>query len=245
MTFRSICRKISRCSSRRKTPDWRTSRAAQRNVLLQLRSSRCPIVGPSSTLPDHADSPARRTAAAPCRGGRRDLRFDGKIDRLIDRRDVRKTLLLHANGGLLPGGVSGGAYQEILGDLHLFGNECGPCDDGRRRPGGVDTVAAGDTVRGVPPSVRATTCSARCSRLWSKPSAKSGSTTPAGPAAPVLQAGLEGLPGGPRPGVKHAGAGRRGTVTGSQAGAWERGGWGNERVERRCEAATAGAPCCW
>lgn len=50
---------------------------------------------------------------------------DGKVDQFIDRRDVKKTLPLHAfNGGpYYLGAFLVGAYQEILGDLHnLFGD---------------------------------------------------------------------------------------------------------------------------
>lgn len=50
---------------------------------------------------------------------------DGKIDHFIDRRDVRRTLQLHAFDGspYYLGAFLVGAYQEILGDLHnLFGD---------------------------------------------------------------------------------------------------------------------------
>ncbi|HVS63551.1 MAG TPA: biosynthetic arginine decarboxylase [Thermoanaerobaculia bacterium] len=50
---------------------------------------------------------------------------DGKIDRFIDRRDVKRTLPLHAANGqpYYLGVFLVGAYQEILGDLHnLFGD---------------------------------------------------------------------------------------------------------------------------
>ena len=50
---------------------------------------------------------------------------DGKVDAFIDRRDVKRTLLLHSfNGGdYYLGAFLLGAYQEILGDLHnLFGD---------------------------------------------------------------------------------------------------------------------------
>ena len=50
---------------------------------------------------------------------------DGKIDAFIDRRDVKKTLLLHPYDGhhYYLGAFLIGAYQEILGDLHnLFGD---------------------------------------------------------------------------------------------------------------------------
>src|SRR5579862_3189753 len=50
---------------------------------------------------------------------------DGKVDAFIDRRDVKKTLPLHAYNGepYVLAAFLVGAYQEILGDLHnLFGD---------------------------------------------------------------------------------------------------------------------------
>jgi arginine decarboxylase len=50
---------------------------------------------------------------------------DGKIDQFIDRRDVKRTLPLHAFNGdpYFLGVFLVGAYQEILGDMHnLFGD---------------------------------------------------------------------------------------------------------------------------
>src|SRR5436305_2678056 len=50
---------------------------------------------------------------------------DGKVDQFIDRRDVKKTLSLHAFNGkpYYLAAFLVGAYQEILGDLHnLFGD---------------------------------------------------------------------------------------------------------------------------
>ncbi len=50
---------------------------------------------------------------------------DGKVDRFVDRRDVRRTLPLHEPNGepYYLGAFLVGAYQEILGDLHnLFGD---------------------------------------------------------------------------------------------------------------------------
>jgi arginine decarboxylase len=78
---------------------------------------------------------------------------DGKLDRFVDRRDVKKTLPLHTvNGGSYYLGVFlVGAYQEILGDLHnLFGDthavhvSLDPNGDVR-----LDTLIKGDTVREV------------------------------------------------------------------------------------------------
>ncbi|MGE0816681.1 MAG: biosynthetic arginine decarboxylase [Vicinamibacterales bacterium] len=82
---------------------------------------------------------------------------DGKLDQFIDRRDVKKTLLLHRDNGepYYLGIFLVGAYQEILGDLHnLLGdthavhvrlNNNG--DDGE--PARVDHVIKGDTVNEV------------------------------------------------------------------------------------------------
>jgi len=50
---------------------------------------------------------------------------DGKLDQFIDRRDVKKTIMLHRFNGepYYLGVFLVGAYQEILGDLHnLFGD---------------------------------------------------------------------------------------------------------------------------
>ena len=78
---------------------------------------------------------------------------DGKVDRFIDRRDVRKTLPLHVADGrpYYLGAFLIGAYQEILGDLHnLFGDtnmvhvDLG--DDGQVSLG---SVLKGETVREV------------------------------------------------------------------------------------------------
>ncbi len=78
---------------------------------------------------------------------------DGKIDQFIDRRDVRRTLPLHAVNGepYYLGAFLVGAYQEILGDLHnLFGDtnavhvELQP--DGEAV---LETVVKGETVSEV------------------------------------------------------------------------------------------------
>jgi arginine decarboxylase len=78
---------------------------------------------------------------------------DGKIDRFIDRRDVRRTLPLHTFDGepYYLAAFLVGAYQEILGDLHnLFGDtnavHVSMEPDGQVS---VETVVAGDTVREV------------------------------------------------------------------------------------------------
>jgi len=79
---------------------------------------------------------------------------DGKVDQFIDRRDVKKTLPLHAFTEDKPyflGAFLVGAYQEILGDLHnLFGdtNAVHVSLDDRGEPR-LDAVIQGDTVREV------------------------------------------------------------------------------------------------
>ena len=78
---------------------------------------------------------------------------DGKVDAFIDRRDVKRTLLLHEfqGGDYYLGAFLLGAYQEILGDLHnLFGDtnavhvRLGPTGEVL-----LDSVIKGDTVREV------------------------------------------------------------------------------------------------
>ena len=78
---------------------------------------------------------------------------DGKVDQFIDRRDVKRTLPLHAFNGenYYLGAFLVGAYQEILGDMHnLFGDtnavhvRLGPDNDVI-----LDTVIKGDTVKEV------------------------------------------------------------------------------------------------
>ena len=78
---------------------------------------------------------------------------DGKLDRFVDRRDVKKTLPLHAVNGepYYLGVFLVGAYQEILGDLHnLFGDthavHVSLDPNGGAR---LDTLVKGDTVREV------------------------------------------------------------------------------------------------
>jgi arginine decarboxylase len=78
---------------------------------------------------------------------------DGKVDQFIDRRDVKKTLPLHAFNGqpYFLGAFLVGAYQEILGDLHnLFGDtnavhvRLGPNNEPI-----LSAFVQGDTVREV------------------------------------------------------------------------------------------------
>src|SRR5436190_137741 len=78
---------------------------------------------------------------------------DGKVDQFIDRRDVKRTLHLHAfnSDQYYLGAFLLGAYQEILGDLHnLFGDT--NAVHVRQGPTGeviLDSVIKGDTVREV------------------------------------------------------------------------------------------------
>jgi arginine decarboxylase len=78
---------------------------------------------------------------------------DGKVDQFIDRRDVKRTLPLHAFDGsdYYLGSFLVGAYQEILGDLHnLFGdtNAVHVRMDENAEPV-LEWVIKGDTVREV------------------------------------------------------------------------------------------------
>ncbi|HEX7361165.1 MAG TPA: biosynthetic arginine decarboxylase [Bryobacteraceae bacterium] len=78
---------------------------------------------------------------------------DGKVDQFIDRRDVKKTLPLHAFNGsrYVLGTFLLGAYQEILGDLHnLFGDTNAvhvSLDENAEVV--LETVVQGDSVRKV------------------------------------------------------------------------------------------------
>jgi arginine decarboxylase len=78
---------------------------------------------------------------------------DGKLDRFVDRRDVKKTLPLHAvnSDPYYLGVFLVGAYQEILGDLHnLFGDthavHVSLDENGTTR---LDALIKGDTVKEV------------------------------------------------------------------------------------------------
>ena len=78
---------------------------------------------------------------------------DGKVERFIDRRDVKRTLLLHTFDGqpYYLGAFLVGAYQEILGDLHnLFGdtNAVHVSTDAQGNLV-IEEVINGDTVREV------------------------------------------------------------------------------------------------
>jgi arginine decarboxylase len=78
---------------------------------------------------------------------------DGKLDRFVDRRDVKKTLPLHTVNGepYYLGVFLVGAYQEILGDLHnLFGDtHAVHVSFDERGAAKLDALVKGDTVREV------------------------------------------------------------------------------------------------
>jgi arginine decarboxylase len=78
---------------------------------------------------------------------------DGKLDRFVDRRDVKKTLPLHATNGdsYYLGVFLVGAYQEILGDLHNLFGDTHAVHVSLDENGGVrlDALIKGDTVREV------------------------------------------------------------------------------------------------
>ena len=77
---------------------------------------------------------------------------DGKLDRFVDRRDVKKTLPLHTVGDepYYLGVFLVGAYQEILGDLHnLFGDTHAVHVSLDENGGRLDALIKGDTVREV------------------------------------------------------------------------------------------------
>src|SRR5512142_2796606 len=78
---------------------------------------------------------------------------DGKVDQFIDRRDVKKTLLLHPFNGepYILGSFLVGAYQEILGDLHNLFGDTNAVHVGLDPAGEtiLDSVIKGDTVSEV------------------------------------------------------------------------------------------------
>ena len=78
---------------------------------------------------------------------------DGKIDRFIDRRDVKRSLPLHPFDGepYYLGAFLIGAYQEILGDLHnLFGDtNAVHISMDEQGEAIVEAVIRGDSVRDV------------------------------------------------------------------------------------------------
>jgi len=78
---------------------------------------------------------------------------DGKLDRFVDRRDVKKTLPLHAASGApyFLGVFLVGAYQEILGDLHNLYGDTHAVHVSLDSTGNVrlDALVKGDTVKEV------------------------------------------------------------------------------------------------
>ena len=78
---------------------------------------------------------------------------DGKIDRFIDRRDVKNTLPLHPFNGnnYYLGAFLIGAYQEILGDLHNLLGDTNAVHVNLSESGEIllDHVIQGDSVREV------------------------------------------------------------------------------------------------
>ena len=78
---------------------------------------------------------------------------DGKVDCFIDRRDVKRTLPLHAYNGdpYFLGTFLVGAYQEILGDLHNLFGDTNAVHVSLNEAGEVvlDAVVRGDTVAEV------------------------------------------------------------------------------------------------
>jgi arginine decarboxylase len=78
---------------------------------------------------------------------------DGKLDRFVDRRDVKKTLPLHTVNGepYYMGVFLVGAYQEILGDLHNLLGDTHAVHESLAAKGEArhDTLIKGDTVREV------------------------------------------------------------------------------------------------
>jgi len=78
---------------------------------------------------------------------------DGKLDRFVDRRDVKKTLPLHSVNGepYYLGVFLVGAYQEILGDLHNLYGDTHAVHVSLDENGGarLDALIKGDTVREV------------------------------------------------------------------------------------------------
>ena len=78
---------------------------------------------------------------------------DGKVERFIDRRDVKRTLQLHTFDGqpYYLGAFLIGAYQEILGDLHNLFGDTNAVHVSADQQGNlvIEEVVKGDTVREV------------------------------------------------------------------------------------------------
>jgi arginine decarboxylase len=90
-----------------------------------------------------------------CRGILADITCDsdGKVDRFIDRRDVKSVLELHPYDGsdYFIAAFLVGAYQEILGDLHNLLGDTNAVHVSVEENGqfSIDEVVDGDTVREV------------------------------------------------------------------------------------------------
>jgi arginine decarboxylase len=90
-----------------------------------------------------------------CRGTLADITCDsdGKIDRFIDKRDVKRVLELHPyrHDDYLLGAFLVGAYQEILGDLHNLLGDTNAVHVTLDENGqvSVDEIVEGDSVREV------------------------------------------------------------------------------------------------
>jgi arginine decarboxylase len=90
-----------------------------------------------------------------CRGILADITCDsdGKIDRFIDRRDVKRVLELHPyrHEDYLVAAFLVGAYQEILGDLHNLLGDTNAVHVSLDETGQVcvDEIVEGDSVREV------------------------------------------------------------------------------------------------
>lgn len=90
-----------------------------------------------------------------CRGILADITCDsdGKVDRFIDRRDIKSVLELHpyTGGEYLLAAFLVGAYQEILGDLHNLLGDTNAVHVSVDEKGhfSVDEIVEGDTVREV------------------------------------------------------------------------------------------------
>jgi arginine decarboxylase len=90
-----------------------------------------------------------------CRGILADITCDsdGKVDRFIDRRDVKSVLELHPYDGsdYFLAAFLVGAYQEILGDLHNLLGDTNAVHISVEENGqiAIDEVVEGDTVREV------------------------------------------------------------------------------------------------
>jgi arginine decarboxylase len=118
---------------------------------------------------------------------------DGKLDRFVDRRDVKRTLPLHTfnDEPYYLGVFLIGAYQEILGDLHnLFGDthavHVSLDDNGdavsTRSSRAIRCAKCSTTWSSTPRC-----CSASCEPTWRPPFAMDGWTTKAPAALAVLR----------------------------------------------------------